>query len=317
MPEYLDEPSQEESKFFETRQGETDTEAVTDAKTEPAEEQPKDEQEVEEKPGQKAVPADAGVDADADDPSDAKDVEQPKVNLGALHESRAQNKELRGELGQAKERMAAMEGRLSQILERIKTGPAEAAQEEKGPAYEDDPDGFYRHQIAELNRKMEGIVSSGKQAQEQGTQVQEQQQFVARYRAAAEEYGTRQKDFTQAYEWLNKNVESELQARGFTDPLQRQQIMAQEEAALVRLANRDNANPAERIYNLAKHRGYKAATDVEDKIVNLDKSTTKARSLGGVGGGTENVGTLEDLANKSGADFDVAWEKMRRAGKLG
>lgn len=300
MPDYLDEPSEEEIKLTESMR-QADTEPPPEKAEEPAE--PKAE-EAEESPPEEVAAEKPGEE-------DKAAPEEPKVNLGALHEARARNRELR-------DRMVAMEARFSDVMKKLEETPAPKAPEEPIPSYDEDPAGHLKHQIETLTGKLSELEITGKQSREQDAEVQEQQRFMSRYRASAEEYGIQQTDFMAAYEWLSKDADAELKVRGYSDPLDRQRIMAQEEFALVGNAFKDDANPAERLYELAKRRGYKAeAPKDENKIVNLEKAKGAAKTLSGTGGGTDNAITLQHLTDLEGKEFDAQWEKLRKAGKLG
>jgi hypothetical protein len=105
------------------------------------------------------------------------------------------------------------------------------------------------------------------------------------------------------------------------------QLMLQDETAIVARAFQDGVNPAERIYAIAKSRGYKAAEEesplasnenkqIMDKLDQLDKGIKNSRSLGNISGSapTSQSLTLEKLAMMDDDDFDRNWNKVMKAG---
>ena len=121
----------------------------------------------------------------------------------------------------------------------------------------------------------------------------QKQQFVNRYSADVARYTKEQADFAEAYTFLANSVDKELAVRGFRDDAKRMQALQFEEAQLVSLAFESGDSPAERIYELAKMRGYKpSASNGEnqnetDKVAELKRTAAASRSLGGTPGAVD------------------------------
>ncbi len=95
-------------------------------------------------------------------------------------------------------------------------------------------------------------------------------------------------------------------------------IRTQDEIAIAAKAYADGVNPGERIYALAKMRGFSQQqvqpqtpiADATQKIDQLEKGLNASKSLSGASGKASAELTLEALASMEDADFDKAWEKM-------
>jgi hypothetical protein len=66
----------------------------------------------------------------------------------------------------------------------------------------------------------------------------------------------------------------------------------------------DRVNPAQMIYELSKHRGYKPASSEEDKLDTIERGQ-KQKALGSNGAAPKKL-TLEALAQMSDEDFAAA-----------
>ncbi len=226
------------------------------------------------------------------------------VPHGALHEERMRRKELQEQLNAQAERTKKMEETFQKIQERIN--------QEQQVRYEDDPLEHLRQQNQELQQRLQHYDSRFSQQDQQAELYRQQQEFVSKYQQSAQVYAQQQTDFNDAYRFLMSSRQSELQAVGY-EPNIAAQIMAQEEAMIVGKAFDDGVNPAERMYALAKTRGYaKAApeqTPEEVKMQTLEKGLEASRSLSS-GNATKGEMTLETLADLDDDEFDKVWSKL-------
>jgi hypothetical protein len=119
----------------------------------------------------------------------------------------------------------------------------------------------------------------------------------------------------------------EYMAAGLTEQEANQQI-THEEAQVVSLAFRQGANPAERVYAMAKASGYAKAqntpqpqtsndnAEVAKKLEQLQKSIAANKSLSQSGGKVDTKPTLslQSIADMDDDEFDkVDWKKLVKA----
>lgn len=255
------------------------------------------------------------------------------VPLAALHEERGKRKELAAKLEETTLRSAAEMAKLTErtniILQAIQQATAEP-QGSKDPLFiqqfmaanpgvskeqaeeaflKEEPNNYLKYrqdQLAEQHKVLEQRTAK----QDEAAKSQEQfSNFMMAYQAKTTEFASQTPDFREAYTFLLTNRDAELQQMGFTDPVQRQQIMRNEEIGIVDQAFKNGVNPAKRIYDIAKFRGYKMVaaqpgTDKQPATLDPEKKNAAAtKSLGSVPGSPAGTVNAETLLNMSEADF--------------
>ncbi len=231
-------------------------------------------------------------------PEAEKPKEEPKadtrpphgyVPLAALHEARAQMKAMRDEVEAMRKANAP-----------------------KPPDVDQDPVEFLKYTAKDIAE-----VKQWREQQEQQRQHAEaQQQFIGAYKASAEEFTSKTPEFKDAYKYLIQSRDQELATLGYMDPRQRHEMIVQDEAQIVALAMQNGANPAERLYEVAKMRGFKKAEPKNDaqKLDTIQRGQQAAKSLGAVSGGAEGELTLTQIAEMSEDEIaKVDPEKLRKA----
>lgn len=212
--------------------------------------------------------------------------EKKYVPYDALHEERMKRKELKAQLDK-------QEQRFQELVQKItpKEAPPEFANDTERLAY----------QQQQLEKKLEAqdrFVGEQKKAQEQ---YQQTQSLVNMYAAKAEEYSKTQPDFNDAYKFLLEGRKNEYLAVGYT-PEQVLQFIQADELAIVQKAFQDEADPAERIYKIAKARGY-VPKKPEAKLESIEKGMKQSKTLSGVPGSSPKGLTLEAIADMSDEEF--------------
>ena len=211
------------------------------------------------------------------------------VPLAALHEARAQMKAMRDEV---------------ETMRR--------ANAPKPPDVDDDPVECLKYtarDIAEVKQWRE-------QQDQQRQQYEAHNQFIGSYKASAEEFSSRTPEFKDAYKYLIGARDRELTTLGYMDPRQRHQMIVQDEAQIVALAMQDGVNPAERLFAVAKDRGFKKTEPKNDaqKLDTIQRGQQAAKSLGAVSGGAEGELTLTQIAEMSEDEIaKVDPDKLRKA----
>jgi len=231
-----------------------------------------------------------GVNDPVEEPESEEKKEEKKVNLGALHEERMKRKELQ-------EKVEKMDKRFQQILESLQP-------KEEVPSIDVDP-------VTNFDTRIQQVEQF---AQQQTQQVQQQQmhtQVVTAYQAQAAEYASKNPEFTDAYQYLVKNRIEELKTFGYDDAGALQAVQ-QEEFGMALKSLQDGVNPAERIHQIAKYRGYQGKKpEVQTQAKNLEvinKGQQSAKPSSG--GAPAGELTMESLAEMSDEEFNANWDKI-------
>lgn len=236
---------------------------------------------------------------------------QKTVPLAALHEERQRRKELAENLRRIEEQNRLMEERFKMIQDRLKP---------QAPSFDEDPLAALKHQNDELARKAQEYEQRFSQFDQVQQQEAARQQFITRYQQEAQQFAQQAPDFNDAYKFLIQSRQAELASVGY-NPQEISMLVQQEEAMLVGKAFEDGVNPGERVYAMAKARGYskpevkqevkpEVKPDAEQKLDALQKGQQASASLSAVAGKGGDSVTLEMLATLSGDEFDKYWEKL-------
>ena len=247
------------------------------------------------------------------EPEKDKPEEQKTVPLAALHEERARRKE-------AIEEKKRMEKRFEQVMDKLSAQNEPPAPAEEPPTVtplEENPIGHFDDRIAQV----EAETAANKKAREEAAQNQERadqwNRVMAAYNQDAARLAQEDPNFNEAYQYWGNSRMNELVAGGATRE-QAQNIVYQEESAAVVRAMQDGESPAERVYAIAKARGYKPAEapaggqPPAEPGPDLEKIAAGQNNAQGTpGGGTEPTPmTLEALAQMSDDEFDANWDRI-------
>lgn len=119
-------------------------------------------------------------------------------------------------------------------------------------------------------------------------------------------------DYHDAAAHYRKARVDELEDAGYAgQALQRK--LADDLFGIVRMALEAGQDPAERVYALAKRRGFKAGTTTTDKKIDVLKRASEGarRPAGGGAPGGGSVLSWDDVAKLDGAAREKAWAKLR------
>jgi hypothetical protein len=253
------------------------------------------------------------------DNTDGNQKFEKKVNYGALHEEREKRKELQRKVQDVERKNQRMEETFQQLIQKIQYQQAQPPHPQM-PSYEEDPVGSIRARQEQIERFLaqQQQQSYEQQQLEQTRQMQytAQQQFLDRYQKSAEAYKQEKPDFKEAYQHLVHSRVGEYQQAGYSVDEARR-LLEEDEAAIVAKAYNDGVNPAERIYNLARARGFQGGVNAnKERIEQLEKGVQASRSLSNVSGKPGKAALrLEDIANLSDEEFSkVDWNKVMSLG---
>jgi hypothetical protein len=258
------------------------------------------------------VHSDAGEVAEApqaDPQEETADAQAPAktVPLAALHEERAKRKELKAQ-------MDRMEGRFQQMVEGMRKPAEEQPKGAEIPSLEDSPVEHFDARLAQIEKYRQELEIERAKGAQASQQEAEWNKVLSTYSNDAARFSQTQQDFGDAYNYWQGGRQAELQAGGAT-PEQAAHIVQQEEAAAVVRALQEGESPAERVYAIAKARGYTPAPVAPaapaggpDPDV-IAKGQTQAGGMP-AGGNTPAELSLEALATMNDEDFEKNWGKI-------
>ena len=267
---------------------------------------------------------------------------QETVPHQALHEERRlrqeaekRAKEREGELERERGESKKLRDRTERILQSIATGlnpdaPDPATGEKPLPALDKDPLGHVLGQLERQGKLLDRLAGN----EGERIKLNRAQGEVAEIAGKAQEleavFMKTTADYQQASTYLQQWRHAELEEMGYTNPQQRQQMIAAEAIQIARAAIAQNKNPAEVVYNAAKRRGYKPAAsaegegegqgegegerrqeqqqqrDDEARLKAAQRGQTENRSLGQARGGAKRPLTVDALMAMDDEAFDKA-----------
>jgi len=168
--------------------------------------------------------------------------------------------------------------------------------------------------------KLESVHKFAEEERQRQAHEGQRRALLTQYETSAREYEAEQPDFRAAYDHLVSSRVAELREMGH-DAATAQEIAQNNELAIVNLAFSQGANPAERLYKLAKLRGYtpKKADAPKDtaqqKLATVEKGQQASKSLSQAAGSATKTNSLQALADMSDDEFDKAtvgkkWENF-------
>lgn len=227
---------------------------------------------------------------------------QKTVPLAALHEARTEIKELKSRLGAVDQLKLQFEE-----LRKANTPPPEPV-----PDYNDDPFGYTKHQLEQQAQTQQSIL----QRMQQNETIHQQQQLISTVGTMENEFKQTHQDYPEAFNFIKELRRAELEEYGITDQDTVIKDLNASAANITLTALRQNKNPAEVIYNLAKRYGYKGPaipvpppppSKLLDIVEKGQQIAGKTLSTGGQGPDTL---TAESLLTMEGDEFDRNWEKL-------
>lgn len=203
-------------------------------------------------------PVEDGPDATEKTPDPAAEpTGEPKtVDLRALQEARASERELR-------QQNTVLMGRLNEVISAMsQTRQPQAApqQEPSGPPPADDPFARLNWLVDQFQVQQTASAEQQQAMARQQAERSEHEQFVGRVRVAEEAFKKSTPDFDQAVEFARQARDAELALLyPMSTPDQRQQAIYQDWANVARSALQAGMDPAAQIYKFAQARGYTGA----------------------------------------------------------
>jgi len=241
------------------------------------------------------------------DPLSALEQERDNYKKG-MEAERVQRKELRQEL-QA----------LQNELKSLKENSAPKNNEAPKVDFDENPLEALKAQQDEILKNQSKIDSHFKSEEERIAAQQEFNEFAQSVKVKTQEFANVKPDYYDAYKYLVDSRVNELKIQGVSEK-EIQKIIGQDELSISFSAMNDGRNPAEIVYELAKHRGY--ASKLQEKIDSasaqldrIEKGSSLSKSLG-TGNNVSVDLSLESIAAMNDAELDAFladdenWEKV-------
>ena len=234
------------------------------------------------------------------------------VRHGALHAERERRKKAEADLASEREFRARVDARLLALNGLDEAKPVDAGP----PDPATDMVGYVRH----LDRKLAGLEGQMGQTVRASAAEREQAALNHAYLSDARGFVERNPDFIAGYRHLQHSRDQELALAGHDDPAVRLEIIKAEERDIVIRALQNGASPAERIYALAKARGFRndsgetGRAAAAERIETIQRGQAAAKSLSSVGGTSGEALTAEALANMPQEEFNTLYERLKSGG---
>lgn len=237
----------------------------------------------------------------------------------AMEAERREKAELKKQFSQTREENEKLKQMFDKILKNANEQSAQVDQP-KIVSYEEDPIEHLR-QRAELAEKQLQEFSKDKQTNiQQAQQQQAMQKFIGTYQQQAANFAKGTPDFQDAYNFALKSRLEEYETFGYSKE-QATAMANEDEMAIVANCLQNGVNPAEKIYQFAKMRGYQGNQPVkQEKPNNIQKLETIERGLQASksvnqGGVKPSELTLEAIYAMDDDEFDkVDWKKVLKMG---
>ena len=288
----MSELTDEEQKFFETG-GEAEItpevkdESTTEVEAEAEATETKEEEQKEEK-REKTVP------------------------YGALHEERQLRKQAQEQLREAQDQNK----KFLSLQEELKAFREAQRQQQEQAQAEEDPIAYTAKQVAELRQRQEEFE---RQQQQTSQQSAEEQQFLQTVHTHVMDFVQHEPAYPQALQYFVEQRNKEYEVLGYTDPVQRRQLVDEEAKNIARHALQMGKNPAQAVWDMATMRGFhveqkqeKSATDT--KIEKIAKGQKAAKSVSTAGTAPDGELSLTDIETMSDDEFDSLWAEMEKQG---
>ena len=219
------------------------------------------------------------------------------VSHAAMHAERSRRQQVEQQLEQLRRereqdrltaaqetaRLAERVELLNQVLQPAK--PAEA----KPPTPEEDVIAYIKH----IGQRVEELQGRTTEVQQQTTQQQIFVETRNNFAADARNFAQQTPDFAGAYQHLITSRDLELQHYGITDPHERARIINQDEFKIVRTAIESGVSPAQRVYQMARARGWAGQP--------AGNGAQPAAHAGGAGNGAPPAPPVAAVAPANGA----------------
>jgi len=225
-------------------------------------------------PEAEVTTAEAEPEAPAPEPEAPTDADGPKGDLRvALREERERRRQAEERWQATMSQQQAMNQYLAQLNQRL--NPQEAPP--PPPDYERDPAGYLKHNLETVQRALGHFAQQQEQAQRAYAQQQQVEAMTTAVTTQEASFAKKNADYYDALDYMRTRMAEEYKVLGVPEE-QIPQAVTQNLRTFGMQALQANQNPAERIYGLAKARGYNGPREANsDRLSTLAKGVAASR----------------------------------------
>lgn len=234
----------------------------------------------------------------------------------AMEAERREKAELKNQFKQVREENE----KLRQFFEQISKQSEQ--QQPKPPSFDEDPLEALKYRTEQQEKQFKQLNEERQQAREEYEKHLAMQKFSNAWESTAREFAQTNPDFREAYDFALKSRVAEYEEAGWSKK-EAVAMANEDEMAIVSNAFRRGDNPADRIYRLAKLRGFQKApatnqqqpaNDNKQKMEMFDQGVKASKSLNNNSGttGAQQL-TVEGILAMSDKEFEnFDWEEMKK-----
>lgn len=254
------------------------------------------------------------VTTESAEPVDSENPKQQDLDSNyrnAMQEERERRKELQRQNQDMQNRLQQMEGRFQMVLERLNPQLTQQQQVQE-PSFDEDPIGAIKYEQERMKQYLQAIDATEKQKAYIAQEQQVFNNFLNKYHEDAMSFAKGNNDFKDAYSHLIQSRMDEYKAAGYSQK-EAASLINEDEMAIALKAYQDGVNPAQRVYELARIRGYqKRSSEGQKQMQQFENLKNGSMSLNNTGSSVNSNSkiTLETLAHMNDKDFEKHWESV-------
>jgi hypothetical protein len=247
---------------------------------------------------------------EAQPPVEPKNEFEDKYNnvRTALRDERQQKAQLQQRL----QGMESQLGDVQQLRDELNTYRQSHQQNEQQDKFNDDPAGFLKQRVDELDQKHQDLLNQSQQANQEALAFNNEMNAI---RSQTSQYAQQNPDYNERFNFVQNRRMKEFELLGVPQE-QWQAQLENESIQLARVAMQQGRNPAELLSELATHWGYQpqqtqqptVQTETnEQNLQRLEQGQKAASTLSS--GGQSDDSLLKRIENMSDKEFDDYWNK--------
>lgn len=237
--------------------------------------------------------------------------EPKRVPLAELMEERKRRQEIERELMQLRAQSDASVSEIRNLVKTLQPAPAAA------PDINTDPLGYLQYENQQLRSQIEEVKAWREQQEQVRQQQAAHQSIMGRFQTDAVAFQQEAPDFAEAYDWVSKQVLSELQVAGMP-PAEAAAYGQQLALNIVRNAAATGGNAAKGFYDLARQKGWKGKQAAQQQsatpsVETVQRVAAANRGVSGPGAGTKGYDglTASQAAAMSQEEYDKIPQSVR------
>lgn len=250
---------------------------------------------------------DALLDQQRETPQETHEVEkkeEPKVNLGALHEERARRKALEAEKRSLSEQLAQQQAWRQQNEQTLNERLAALMPRQPQIDPNENPVGYLAEEQRATRAEIQKLQEAQRAQIENNSQLEAINRFSQHVQSDEQRFSVEKPDYLQAVAYAKEFKAKEYRAFGYSEDEVRGMVN-NDALSIAQRALQLGGSPAEYAYQYALTVGFKPSVGAEKKLSMMEAGQKAAKPSGGGGKDTGSV-TLEQLVSMSPEDFEKA-----------